>query len=151
MDALVCRLFTCIATDTIRDGRLQLGGRPPKSLEVKNPTLNATVTIDASETYDNEIEKVYDIFSCENVVRSCVKAFSSAPASGWSSLIQREISNGKKLALAWRVDANLDWVWLETDVNERPRKWAVLCGFVTKKVCLSNLFLRSPTYVDDSC
>jgi hypothetical protein len=138
MEALVCWLSTCIATDTIRDGRLQLGGRPPTSLEVKNPTLNATLTIDAIN--DNEIEKVYDTFSCENVVRSCIKAFSSVP--DWSSLIQREISNGKKLALAWRVDANLDWVWLETDVNEEPRKWAVLCGFVARKVCLSNLFGR---------
>lgn len=118
---------------------LQFNGKLPRSMDVKCPGLNATVTIDAPETCGNEVEKMYEIFNRENLIRLCVEGLSAL--SDWSSLIQREIANGKRLELAWRWDANLDWIWLETDVNQEKRKWAVLCGLVAKE-SLRSVFLE---------
>lgn len=52
----------------------------------------------------------------------------------WKYLIEGDIMKGKSLQLAWRCDANIDWVWLEKDVLGKPREWAVLCGLPFKRV-----------------
>jgi hypothetical protein len=61
-----------------------------------------------------------------------IMGLSSLP--DWSSLIQLALGQGKNLELAWRIDTNLDWIWLETDINEKARKWVVLCGLIAKEV-----------------
>ncbi len=43
-------------------------------------------------------------------------------------LVEKALHNGKSPQLAWRFQANLDWVWLDEDVFGNPRDWSVLCG-----------------------
>ncbi|KAK2465224.1 hypothetical protein APHAL10511_002578 [Amanita phalloides] len=110
---------------------LRLGGYIPKTIEVKNPALNATVSIDVPHTDDYDYDKVLDTFSRQNVIDLGVMGLSTLP--DWNSLIHLALLHGKKLELAWRAGTNLDWIWLETDVDEKVRKWAVLCGLVVKE------------------
>lgn len=124
----------CISERTGPVYRLQLGGRIPKTLEVKNPTLNATVSIDVPPADDNDYERILKTLSRQNVIDLSIIGLSSLP--DWSSLIQLALLQGKRLELAWRIGTNLDWIWLETDIDEKVRNWAVLCGLVVKQVCL---------------
>ena len=109
-----------------------MGGRMPRTMDIHNPRLSTKVTIDIPET--EEIEGgLYCLFKRENVIHLCMESLQNVP--DWKFLIEKEIKKGKSLQLAWRVDTNLDWVWLETDVCGETRDWAVLCGLVFKQVC----------------
>jgi len=72
------------------------------------------------------------MFNRENVIGLCMKSLQSV--GDWKDLIERQMVEGKMLELAWRVDTNLDWIWLEHDVYGKPRPWAVLCGLALKQV-----------------
>jgi len=113
--------------------RQHMGGHMPKTLDIHNPGLSTKVTIDIPEAEDIDSGGLYSLFNRENVINLCVESLRSVP--DWKFLMEREIKEGKSLQLAWRVDANLDWVWLETDVFGEPRDWAVLCGLAFKQVC----------------
>ena len=80
----------------------------------------------------NDYERIFNTLSRQNVIDLSILGFSSLP--DWSSLIQLALVQGKRLELAWRIGTHLDWIWLETDIDEKVRNWAVLCGLVVKEV-----------------
>ena len=45
-----------------------------------------------------------------------------------------QLERGVRLGLAWRMNTNLDWIWLDEDVRGNPRYWAVLYGLALKQV-----------------
>ena len=53
----------------------------------------------------------------------------------WRFLFETALAQGQRLALAWRSETKLDWVWLPTDLDGDARVWAVWYGVA----------LRSPT------
>lgn len=106
-----------------------MGGQLPTTLEIRNPRMNTKVKIDIPFIGD---ESTYRIFSRENVISLCMESLGSS--SDWKNLVEREIKQGKSLELAWRSDTNLDWIWLEEDVDGDPRASAVLCGLALKQV-----------------
>ena len=101
----------------------------PKTMDIHNPGLSTKVTIDIPESEDEEL---YCLFKRENVIELCTRSLRNVP--DWKVLMEKEIKEGMSLQLAWRVAANLDWVWLDTDVFGEARDWAVLCGLAFKQV-----------------
>ena len=112
--------------------RRHMGGRIPRTMDIHNPGLNTKVTISIPEPEDTEDGGLYYLFKPENVINLCTKFLRSVP--DWKFLMEKEIKEEMSLQLAWRVDANLDWVWLDTDVVGETRDWAVLCGLAFKQV-----------------
>ncbi|KAF5382546.1 hypothetical protein D9615_002957 [Tricholomella constricta] len=106
----------------------QLGGELPTSIEVRNPRMDTRVKIDIPLADTDRLSRV---FSRENAIALCVNALRSVP--DWNNLIEREIVEGKSLELAWRADTNLDWIWLNDDIEGEERRWAVLCGLALKQ------------------
>ncbi|PFH53944.1 hypothetical protein AMATHDRAFT_740 [Amanita thiersii Skay4041] len=106
----------------------RLEGSVPSTLEIRVPRVDTTVTIDAPDTSN---ESVFDTFTRDNVKKLSMRILRSVP--DWNSLIQQETHSGAKLELAWRSDTNLDWIWLDMDIHDKPRKWAMLCGIVSKQ------------------
>ncbi len=101
-------------------------------IEVRNPTLDAKVKIDVPTI--TTVEGYSRMFTRTNVIALCLQSFRKVP--DWKEVIEREIGSGKVLELAWRMDTNLDWVWLEDDVYGQQRGWVVLCGLAFKQVNL---------------
>ncbi|KAG6850272.1 hypothetical protein H0H93_015529 [Arthromyces matolae] len=108
--------------------RKQLGHKLPLSIDVRNPRVNTKVQIDIPQ---GESENPYQVFTPENVIALCMKAYSAVP--DWKSLIERELSRGKKLQLAWRQDTDLDWIWLDDDIYGQERPWSVLFGLALQQ------------------
>ena len=104
----------------------------PKTMDIHNPGLSTKVTIDITKPEDTENGGLYYLFKREDVIDLCVKSLRNIP--NWKFLVEKEAKEGKSLQLAWRVDTNLDWVWLDTDVLGETRDWAVLCGLPFKQV-----------------
>jgi hypothetical protein len=89
-----------------------------------------------------QIEEAYKIFTKENVLSLCVQSLRSV--TDFKNVVEHQISEGKILQLAWRMDTNLDWIWMEDDVFGNPRKWMVLCGLALQRVSTIANFLSSP-------
>jgi hypothetical protein len=109
-----------------------MGGQLPSTIEVRNPRLDATVKIDVPAA---ENDRIYTVFSRDNIIRLCMDSLRSVP--DWKNVIERQMMKGQTLQLAWRVDTNLDWIWLEHDTNGDPRQWAVLCGLALQQVSIT--------------
>ena len=43
-------------------------------------------------------------------------------------IMQKRLDYGSKLALCWRSNTVLDWIWLEYDVEGQMRDWEVVYG-----------------------
>ena len=106
----------------------------PKTVDIHNPGFSTKVTIDIAKPEDTVTENggLHCLFKRENVIELCMESLRNLP--DWKLLVEKEIKEGKSLQLAWRVDTNLDWVWLDTDVLGETRDWAVLCGLAFKQV-----------------
>lgn len=76
--------------------------------------------------------ELYKMFTRRNIIALCLQSLRSVP--DFKYLVEHEITEGKTIELAWRMDTNLDWIWLDDDVYGEPRYWAVLCGLALKKV-----------------
>ncbi|KAF9007668.1 hypothetical protein BDZ89DRAFT_965606 [Hymenopellis radicata] len=100
-----------------------IGGQLPKIIQVRNPTLDTIVKIDVPNITTVENDKM---FTRSNIIRLCIESLHNV--SDWKEIVERQINGGKVLELAWRIDTNLDWIWLETDMYGFERPWTVLCG-----------------------
>lgn len=110
-----------------------LGGTLPPSIEVHNPRLNSTVTIDIPYRLQVDTDELYAMFTRDNIIQLCVQSLSTVP--DWFALVEQEITqHGKRLDLCWRRDAHLDWLWLDEDVYGNERPWATLAGLAVQKV-----------------
>ncbi|KAG6866302.1 hypothetical protein C0991_006398 [Blastosporella zonata] len=128
-------------------GQGMLGSKLPETIEVRNPRVNTRVKIDIPP---GDSDRLSTVFSRENLIALCKSTLASVP--DWKNLIEREMEEGKTLELAWRRDTNIDWVWLDHDVNGHERRWAVLCGLALKQSsrppCLEiRLADHYPTYI----
>ncbi|EDR13810.1 uncharacterized protein LACBIDRAFT_188344 [Laccaria bicolor S238N-H82] len=108
-----------------------MGGQLPATLDIRNPQLNTKVSVDIPEGYILNSEKLYSMFRRENIISLCMDTLQAVPQ--WYHLIERELEKGKALQLCWRVDSNVDWVWLDDDVYGVSREWSVLCGLAFKQ------------------
>jgi hypothetical protein len=117
--------------------RRQQGGQIPRTVDVYNPQLNTKVTVDIAESKGSTV--LYRVFTRENLIQLCLESLRKVP--DYEYLIEKVLENGKSLQLAWRYQANLDWVWLDQDVFGKPREWSVLCGLAFKQVGVSVLSL----------
>ncbi|THV05242.1 hypothetical protein K435DRAFT_745488 [Dendrothele bispora CBS 962.96] len=104
------------------------GNDLPPSVEVQNPRLESRVKINIPALDTTE---VYRVFSRDNIIGLCIRSLSKV--GDWKYVIEREMSDGKALQLAWRNGTFLDWIWLDKDVDGRSRKWSVLCGLAVKQ------------------
>ena len=75
---------------------------------------------------------VYAAFTRSNVLALCRRALRRGRQH--DLYIQRILTDGASLELAWRIDTALDWVWQTEDVEGKTREWAVLCGLALKQV-----------------
>lgn len=101
-------------------------------MDVYNPRLNTKVTINIPETDGTHSSDFYRVFRRENIIRLCLGSLEKVP--DYKYLIEYAVQAGKSAQLAWRYQANLDWVWLDDDVFGDSREWAVLCGLAFKQV-----------------
>lgn len=60
----------------------------------------------------------------------------------WDLIVERQIQAGKHLELAWRMEAKLDWIWLDDDIDGKRRDFAVLCGLAMKQVTVSSSLIE---------
>ncbi|KAJ7644051.1 Pleckstrin homology domain-containing protein [Roridomyces roridus] len=119
----ICKLKSrSRAVDWLWELWLQLGGRIPPSLEVRNPSLGTRVSIDLSG------DKGYaQMCTRENIIALCMRSLRRV--KDWQELVEAQLAEGKKLELAWRMGGTqMDWVWLDEDVNGAARRAAVLGG-----------------------
>ncbi|KIJ64487.1 hypothetical protein HYDPIDRAFT_111813, partial [Hydnomerulius pinastri MD-312] len=112
-----------------------LGGKIPSSIEIRCPAIETRVKIDVPIIDIINTDKAYDMFSRKNIIHLVQKSLlgsgsgsSNATSRDWKHVVEHETQSGGKLALAWRFGAQLDWVWLEEDVEGNTRPWAVLSG-----------------------
>ncbi|KAI0372157.1 hypothetical protein BV20DRAFT_940447 [Pilatotrama ljubarskyi] len=103
-----------------------LGGQLPPTIEIRSPTLDTRITIDVPGFDTADLDAAYAVFTRANIIGLCAKFLGTAPE--FRALMERERAEGATFELAWRHGTNLDWVWRESDVRDKPRKWAVLCG-----------------------
>ncbi|EIW59516.1 uncharacterized protein TRAVEDRAFT_121684 [Trametes versicolor FP-101664 SS1] len=103
-----------------------LGGDLPPYIDIRSPTLDTRIKIDVPEFDNANLEAAYNIFNRDNILRLCEKYLRTVPE--FRALMKREHDEGATFELAWRHEANLDWVWRLSDVLQKPRKWSVLCG-----------------------
>jgi len=111
-----------------------MGGQIPTSIDIYNPGMSAKVTIDIPYVEGSNADSLYSTFTRENIIKLCVETLRDMP--DWKYLMEGQIQAGKSIQLAWRVGANLDWIWLEEDVCGNHRNWSVLCGIAFKQVIL---------------
>ena len=111
-----------------------MGGQIPTSIDIYNPGLSTKVTIDTSDMEGSNTVSLYSTFTRENIIKLCIDSLRNVPQ--WKYLMERQIQAGKSVQLAWRVGANLDWIWLEEDICGNYRNWSVLCGIAFKPVIL---------------
>ena len=109
-----------------------MGGKIPRTIDIHSPRLNTKVTIDVPENEEMQNGTFHRVFKRENILNLCMGALRKVP--DWNYLMENELEKGKSLQLDWRVDANLDWIWLETDISDKSRDWAVLSGLPFKKL-----------------
>jgi len=109
-----------------------MGGEIPRSVDIHNPRLATKVTIDIPESSEFDTDNLYCLFKRHNVIELCMETLRKVPE--WKYLMEGEMIDGRSLQLAWRVKANLDWVWLDDDVFGKPSDWSVLCGLAFKQV-----------------
>ncbi|KAL0580133.1 hypothetical protein V5O48_001909 [Marasmius crinis-equi] len=102
-----------------------LGGELPRTISVRNPKLDSKVNIDMPAI---DTAEAFKVFTRDNVIALCMENLRSV--RDWKYIIERQIAEGRVLELAWRRDTNLDWIWLDDDVDGKKRNWAVLCGLV---------------------
>lgn len=141
---------------SITPDRRELGGDIPSTIDIQVPVLGTRVTLEVPQLDVGEGFEGYGSLTPQRILSVCQEALGSFPS--YESLIQAEIERGAQLGLAWHRGMNLDWVWLESDVNGSRRDWAVLYGLALKQVSGifgSNLFilimclgdLLSPRYI----
>ncbi len=109
--------------------RRHIGGQLPEIIEVRNPTLDTVVKIEVPNITTVENDKM---FTRSNIIRLCIESLHNV--SDWKEIVERQVNGGKVLELAWRIDTNLDWIWLETDMYGLERPWTVLCGLALRQV-----------------
>lgn len=128
-DYCCCRLSSFKYCYSIRR---QKGGCIPRSLHIHNPRLNTKVTIDIPDSPDTNNRTLYGVFRRDKIIQLCMEALRRVP--DYKYLMETALQNGKSPQLAWRFQANLDWVWLDEDVFGKPRDWSVLCGLAFMQV-----------------
>lgn len=106
--------------------RRHLCGDLPPYIDIRSPTLDTRIKIDVPDFDNANLEAAYNIFNRDNILRLCEKYLRTVPE--FRALMKREHDEGATFELAWRHEANLDWVWRLSDVLQKPRKWSVLCG-----------------------
>jgi len=105
----------------------------PHTIDIHNPRLNSTVTIDIPYRQQIDDQELYAMFTRQNIVELCIASLRAVP--DWLALAETELTQqGKRLELAWRRDANLDWLWLDEDIYGKSRPWATLAGLAVKQV-----------------
>ncbi|KAH8824972.1 Pleckstrin homology domain-containing protein [Flagelloscypha sp. PMI_526] len=67
----------------------------------------------------------------EHVIKLCTEALMAH--TEWKSLVGHQLTLGKELELAWRMDTTLDWLWLDNDIVGDIRPWVVVCGLAFKQ------------------
>ncbi|KAJ7044004.1 Pleckstrin homology domain-containing protein [Mycena alexandri] len=103
----------------------RLGGLLPPTLEILNPSLGTRVRIEMPGI------EAPEMFTRENIISLCMQSLRRV--KDWKELIELQLSGGKELELAWRLGTQLDWVWLDTDVQGQQRDCAVLCGLAMQQ------------------
>ncbi|KAJ3796632.1 Pleckstrin homology domain-containing protein [Lentinula aff. detonsa] len=107
------------------------GGILPPVVEIRNPRLDIKLKIDIPNV---DSVQMYRIFSKENLVALSVQSLRAVP--DWKYVIERQLTEGDVLQLCWRQGSYLDWIWLNDDVEERPRDWVVLCGLALRQTSI---------------
>ncbi|KAG8826289.1 hypothetical protein FRC19_009348 [Serendipita sp. 401] len=109
----------------------RLGGEIPDSVEIRCPAIDARVSFPIPAIDFVSGMEGYRSFTRERVIHNCREQMSGIPE--WDLLIEsalkpREDREAGKLELCWRTESNLDWAWLQDDVNGLNRPWSVLFG-----------------------
>ncbi|KAJ7505417.1 Pleckstrin homology domain-containing protein [Mycena galericulata] len=117
------------AADWLWALRRKLGGLLPPTLEVSNPSLGTRVSIEMPGI------EAPEMFTRDNIIALCMHSLRRV--KDWKELIEQQLSEGKKLELAWRMGTQLDWVWLDNDVLGEPRDGVVLCGLALQQSAAS--------------
>ncbi|CED84565.1 Pleckstrin homology domain [Phaffia rhodozyma] len=114
---------------------------PPPYLDIHVPKVNrARIRIKIPQIgEDPGVDSMEDVLrhvTRRKLIRICAKVMMDVPA--WKELLTTSgilNSDGDelegvedRLALAWRRESRLDWVWADTDVTGNKRDWNVLAG-----------------------
>ena len=128
--------------------REELGGEIPSSIEIHSPDLGSRVRINIPAYDAINGGPGYKTITRESVIDACRESLCSTP--DWEAIIENQLENGGKLGLCWRRESRLDWIWLDDDIDERPRDWAVLYNVGFRQVgnfsvAIKHLGLMFPT------
>lgn len=119
-----------------------MGGQIPSFINIHNPRMNTRVTVDIPpEQQSTDVGDLYRTFTRKNLIELCLESLRTIP--DWNILVERELTGGRSLQIAWRVDDSVDWIWLEHDIFGNYRDWAVLCGLAFRQVCATLVRLQS--------
>ncbi|KAG6336056.1 hypothetical protein ID866_3029 [Astraeus odoratus] len=118
---------------------LHLGGKIPQFIEISCPTINTRLKLDLPTEDVVNPERAYELFSVRSIVdvvrRSMISAhgISSVASRDWKCVIEPQLEAGRRLALDWRLAAQLDWISQTEDFQGNARPWSVLYGLSLKQ------------------
>lgn len=96
------------------------------------PLLETRVKLDIPAIDAVQGGEGYKTLTRDTIVDLCREALQDVPE--YASLMEVQVKHGAELALAWRRQTRLDWIWLEDDVNGSHRDWEILYGLVMRQV-----------------
>lgn len=131
-----CNRFSYISS------RRHFGGEIPSFIEISCPVINTRLKVDIprEDIVSDETSKSFSPKRLIQLARRAMlssRAISTLVSRQWKYHVERSLRAGRSLALAWRLGAQLDWVWQEEDAEGEFRGWAVLLGLSLHQVFLS--------------
>ncbi|KAI6044814.1 hypothetical protein EDC04DRAFT_2560793 [Pisolithus marmoratus] len=112
--------------------------RIPPSIEINYPATDTHLKIDIPLGDAANLDRSYGVFSVNNIIETVRRSVTSAcgvPSIVFfdSNCIKQDLRGSKQLALVWRLEDQLQWIWQPTDVQGNNRQWLVLCGLSLKQ------------------
>jgi len=91
----------------------------PDCIEVSVPHLGSRVRFELPSAEFLEMGKAYQTVSRPYILDACR---TSLGHDDW----EQACNDGGKLEICWRKNGNLEWIWLDRDIDGNSRDWAVI-------------------------
>ncbi|KAG9035602.1 hypothetical protein FRB95_011008 [Tulasnella sp. JGI-2019a] len=97
----------------------EIGGGMPDVIEVNVPQLGSRIRFDVPSAEFLEVNQGYRTISRRYILDMCRQYIGP---EDWEKILD----DAGQVELCWRKNGNLEWIWLDLDVNGETRAWSVV-------------------------
>ncbi|KAG8886651.1 hypothetical protein FRB97_000071 [Tulasnella sp. 331] len=97
----------------------EIGGTLPEVIEVNVPQLGSRIRFDVPSSEFLEVTQGYKTINRSYILDTCRQEIGT---EDW----RRICDDAGSVELCWRRNGNLEWIWLDRDVDGNPRDWSVI-------------------------